>query len=333
MKTVLSFFIALLIINTSFAQTENCLEFNGYSNYVLVGDENNFGTSDFTIEAWVYFDHTFNSNGYKIINKGNTSVGTPSNAGYSLRGFSTPLGTDLDFTLGHSNGTICRITYDGLTAHNWYHIAGVRKGRELSLYVDGFLVEQETFGLVCNVDTDMPLAIGAIHKGGLSPINEYMDGKIDEVRFWSEARTETQLFNSKDCAINLPTIGLVTVYNFDQFNSIIALDASGNSINGTLVNNPNWISSTVALQCVNSVTEQNIINYIYINNSSSTIKLIEELQQGSYVVYGISGRIVTELKDYNGTEIALSDLSKGIYFIEVKNNANVIIGKEKFIQF
>ena len=301
MEKVVNIFITLFIINASFAQTENCLEFNGYNSYVLIGNENNFGTNDFTIEAWVYFDHTFNSNGYKIINKGNTSVGTPSNAGYSLRGFSTSLGTDLDFTVGHSDGTICRITYNGFSAQTWYHIAGVRKGRELSLYVDGFLVEQESFGLVCNVDTNMPLAIGAIHKGGLSSINEFMDGKIDEVRFWSEARSEIQIYDSKDCAINSPTTELVTVYNFDQANTNTAIDASGNSNNSILHNTPVWTQSSVALQCVSSLIETNVVNYIYINNNSVIINLTEDVQKGGYIIYDISGKIITKIDNYSGT--------------------------------
>ena len=333
MTKVLLILITSFFLNISLAQSENCLEFNGNTNYVLIGDENNFGTDDFTIEAWVYFNYTFNSNGYKIINKGNTSVGTPSNAGYSLRGFCTSLGADLDFSVGHSDGTICRITHNGLSAKKWYHIAGVRNGRQLSLYVDGLLVKQEVFGLVCNVNTNMPLSIGAIHKGGLSRVNEFMDGKIDEVRFWSTARSQTQIFNSKDCAINTPTVNLLTVYNFDQSNSFLANDASGNNINGILTNYPTWTTSTVALECNIDIIEPNIINYIYIDQTTSIISLTIDASQISYIVYDVTGKIIQNIDNYSGNKITLKGLLKGIYIIEIRNQNNIIIGKEKFIQY
>jgi len=333
MKKIVLLYITFLLINTSFSQTENCLEFNGSSDYILVGNENNFGTEDFTIEAWVFFDYTFNSNGYKIINKGNTSVGTPSNAGYSLRGFCTSLGTDLDFTVGHSNSTICRITYNGLSPQTWYHIAGVRKGRSLMLYVNGILVQQETFGFISDVNTNIPLSIGAIHKGDLSPVNEFLDGKIDEVRFWNVARTESEIYNNKDCIINSPITGLTTVYNFDQSTLNDVTDASGNDINCTLINNPIWTPSTVALHCLNNVVEESIINYIYVKNTSSTINLTKEINQGKYIVYDLFGKIVTNFSNYNGSTITLNNLSKGMYIIEIKNKTNTTIGLEKFIQF
>jgi len=333
MKNLLIICLLTFNFQYSYSQIENCLEFNGYNNYVLVGDENNFGTSDFTIEAWVYFNQSFGYNGYKIISKGNTTVGTPSNAGYSLRGFCSSLGTDLDFTIGHSDGTIGRITYNGLNTNRWYHIAGVRSGRSISLYVDGELVASETYGFVFNVNTNIPLSIGSIHKAGLSRVSEFMNGKIDEVRFWNVSRTRQQLLDNKDCAIISPEENLTTVYNFDEIESNTTIDNSGNNSNGTLINNPIWKFSTVALQCSLIAEHTNLIDFINITNTSVFVTLNQKIESGYCFVYDISGRLIYMRSLIKSNTVAIYNLSKGMYVFKILNSNNELLSKVKFIQY
>ncbi|MCB9296699.1 MAG: T9SS type A sorting domain-containing protein [Lewinellaceae bacterium] len=235
-----------LLALPSFSQTDNCLDFDGLNDYVYIGDVNDLGTSDFTIEAWIYIENADPvGNGNKIINKGLTSVGTPTNAGYALRANKTTP-DELEFHIGHSDGSVVRARYYGISTNTWYHVAGVRSDKNLYLYLNGELVATNTTPIVFNVDTNIPLVIGAIHKGGLSSINEFMNGKIDEVRIWNRALCAEEIGLYSSCAITTPKPNLIAVYNFNQNSGLTATDASGNNNNGTLTNGPVWKSSPVA---------------------------------------------------------------------------------------
>ena len=333
--------LCVLALSLSNAQTENCLSFNGASQYVTAGNVNNMGTSDFTIEAWVYFDSTgINTTiGQEIVCKGMTSVGTPSNAGYSLRGFKNVLSADLDFTIGDASGDISRIEYTGLSHNVWYHIAGVRTGKMTLLFVNGVLVGSESTCYVYNVDTDMPFAIGAIDKGGLSPVNEFIYGKIDEVRVWNYQRTNQEIIDNMPCAINVPTPNLVAVYNFDQTTGVVATDASGNNINATLVNGPMWINSPVALQCgplkIDENENENNLK-IYPNPASSMISIeISRGENQNVKIYDLSGKLVTDyLTTLSSSKIYIdiNRLAMGTYVVELIDNETGQVLKSKFVK-
>jgi hypothetical protein len=131
----------------------------------------------------------------------------------------------------------------------------VRQKRKLLLYLDGVLVAEDSTAAVYNVDTNIPLVLGAIHKGGLSPINEYMDGRIDEVRIWNRALSEFEIDTKKNCAIIAPETNLLGVYNLNETAGSSANDASGNINEGSLVGFPAWSNSTVAPLCVLDMNE------------------------------------------------------------------------------
>ncbi|MCB0565982.1 MAG: T9SS type A sorting domain-containing protein [Phaeodactylibacter sp.] len=242
-----------LVTSPSFSQTDNCLDFDGINDFINIGNVHNLGTSDFTIEAWIYLESLSTSN--KIINKGQTVAGTPSNAGYALRtSYSNP--EEINFSVGHSDGSFIRATYLGVAINTWYHVAGVRNGTNIILYLDGVAVATANSGVVYDVDTNIPLAIGALHRGSYGYTSEFMDGKIDEVRIWNRAlcAEEIALYNS--CAITTPKPNLIAVYNFNQNSGLTATDASGNDNNGILTNGPVWKSSPVAPDNCDNILEE-----------------------------------------------------------------------------
>lgn len=194
--------------------TENCLHFDGVNDYIRFGDVNDLGTSDFTIEAWVYLDGN-GSNGSKIINKGLTTAGTPSNAGYGLR---VHYGTSdlVQFSVGSSAGTVTTVStvISGFNG-SWHHIAGVRQGTTLSLYIDCQLINTATTSSVYNVNTSVPFAIGALVRNA-SSIDEYTEGKIDEVRIWNVARSHGDICKySQEYFCSIPN-GLLAYYHMNE---------------------------------------------------------------------------------------------------------------------
>jgi len=111
------------------AQTKylsSSMNFNTGSDYISIpSDAFAFGTSDFTIEFWIY--HTSTS-GFQ----------TPLSSGYTSAG---------SFTLQtHQNTITYRVYHAGTlqlsetaspSANTWYHIAVVRDGGTMTLYRDG----------------------------------------------------------------------------------------------------------------------------------------------------------------------------------------------------
>lgn len=302
------------------SQSDNCLEFDGVNDYVFIGDVNNLGISDFTIESWIYLNSTA-GNGNKIINKGLSSAGNPSNAGYSLRASKTGF-DEIEFQIGHSDGSSKRVIYNGITTNRWYHVAGVRSEEKLYLYLDGVLVKEETTATTFDVDTDLPLVLGAIHKGSSYPTNEFIDGKIDEVRIWNTARTKEEINANKNCAITTSEPNLLAVYNLNETDFSTAYDLSGNSNNGNLINGPAWSNSTVALECITSSDEIfNTQNLVYPNPFQTEIFVKSNFDQ--FKIFDITGSLVLR-GTYNGNAINVDNLVKGSYLLEVSKGSKII---------
>jgi hypothetical protein len=69
----------------------------------------------------------------------------------------------------------------------WKHVAAVRQGKELKLFVDGIQVASATSdGPALDMSSDAPLRIGFGPQG-------YFDGKIRDVRLYNRALTENDL--------------------------------------------------------------------------------------------------------------------------------------------
>ena len=321
MKKLKLILLLLIVSQYAMTQSDNCLELDGIDDYVFIGDVNDLGTSDFTIESWVFIESTV-GNGNKIINKGLTSVGTPSNAGYALRANKTGF-DEIEFQIGNSDGSTKRVIYNGIETDRWYHVAGVRSRMKLYLYLDGILVAEDSTTSIYNVDTDIPLAIGAIHKGGGSPINEFMDGKIDEVRIWNTARSGFEIDDNKDCAITSPEPDLLAVYNLNETTFTTAYDSSGNSNNGDLVNGPIWISSSVATICLVGLEEfdDNQMT-IYPNPFQYEIYFNNTLSNSNFKIFNVSGSVVLSGK-LNENTINVAELNSGAYILEISDGAVV----------
>ena len=308
---------AVLIVSTYDAYTQNnCLDFDGSSDYVTMGDTLDMGTSDFTIESWILIEGVSSPN--KIINKGSTIFGVPSNAGYSLR-TSFNATNNIQFTVGDSTSQskIAEST-DGLTLNTWQHVAGVRQDTILRLYVNGVIVDSTSTPYVYNTNTDLPFALGALYRDGRERTIELTDGKIDEVRIWNVARSASEIFENMNLGLNGDEAGLLAYYKMDQGipggnNSSITslMDNSSNSIDGELQSfalqgdNSNWVGSSVIL------TSTSI-------NSTSNFSRLEVFPNPSHVSEAFTLRINNSF--YKEAEISIIDyLGQTVKRIELDN--------------
>jgi hypothetical protein len=149
-------------------------QFNGSSQYLLLADNAafQFGTGNFTIEAWVYLT-TVNSTqrrsyGYQATGSTVCWVGVSTTNKFSaeLRG------------VGAVNGVQVYSTTTPLI-NTWYHLAFVRSGTTTYLFVNGVL-ETTTTSMNQNIASGGTPSIGAYNIGG--SLGDYWPGFISNLR-------------------------------------------------------------------------------------------------------------------------------------------------------
>lgn len=147
--------------------------FDGFGDYATIQDTSDrfdFGTGDFTVEAWVKI--TLNNSNWQtvLIRRVSGQAG-----GFGLYVYSlTP-----KIYLSSSAGSWDLASALGTTAiaqNTWSHLAIVRNGTTISLYVNGTLSGSITTSASLPAST-LPLSLGASSDG-----SETMAGYIDSVR-------------------------------------------------------------------------------------------------------------------------------------------------------
>lgn len=220
----------------------NAISFDGSNDYVQSGDFN-IGASDFTMETWI--KPNSNTDAYLITNR-TVESGAPGNWFILLR---TPDGK-IDFEMadaGTPNTNVGILSNVTTPLGNWSHVAAVRSGTSITLYING--IAQPTYNdlFVRNITTGLNTGI----LGAWTTQNaKFYNGSMDEVRIWNTALTQTQLRDRMCHKItNTDALysNLVAYYNFDESTGNTAFDGTANANNGTLTNSPTRITSGAAI--------------------------------------------------------------------------------------
>ncbi len=202
------------------------IDFDGIDDSVVTPPLDFSAGNTMTIEAWVKPNDITTNQFYEI-----SRQQSGSNLDWLLS--FQEFGTVLSFGLNTSNGyneLDIPITASDYTDGNWHHVAAVYDGTNRFVYVDGILIDSDS-------KTGNVTYTAAQHTIGSSYqiTSENFDGAIDDVRFWSMARTQTEIQNNMNLIFSVPETGLVAAYNFDEASGTIARDfVNGN--NGTLTN-------------------------------------------------------------------------------------------------
>lgn len=162
----------------------------------------NMGIGDFTVESWVKTMH-----GGTIISR------KSSEGGYGNGGFLLVVNPDGTIKLATDNGigffeqnTIPSSICDGI----WHHVAAVRKGDSISIYLDGSLQEGQYRGNASpplNVSNTDRLTIGSTDQEQEPHRN--FTGNLAEVRLWNYARTSSDISSYRSLRLPPEAAGLV----------------------------------------------------------------------------------------------------------------------------
>jgi len=234
----------------------NSRSFNGSSDYFSIAHSSNynFDTNDnFTISYWLKVPSTQNNTGStsnSIFEKWPVSGGVGNPYPFRCRLYNQNAGGNAGkiFCDRYDGTNMPGVTTSGTVNDNqWHHIAFVKNGSSLLLYVDGQLSNSGTDNTSATTTNTSALYVGA--KGGSAL---YFTGTLDDIRMDNIARTETDVteaYNSGnfDHETNVTFDGISAAdVRFVSSTSITAVTPghSAGSVD-VVVANYDWQSSTL----------------------------------------------------------------------------------------
>jgi hypothetical protein len=208
----------------------NALSLDG-SNDRVVLPEFNLGTSDFTIETWI--KPSASSNGYIISNRtfepnqpGNWFVLSRQASGFIA----------FEMAASGSPSYLPMISNSTVSINVWSHIAVVRSGTVITIYINGVADKIVNDSFVRNLSTGNYSLFGGFPQFNAA----WFNGALNETRIWTVARTASQILMNRDTELNAQA-GLRALYHFNQgigggnnAGLTNVIDSSGNNLNGTL---------------------------------------------------------------------------------------------------
>lgn len=218
----------------AFFGPKKCLDFDGTDDYVNCSTINLSGSA-VTLECWVNA-YAFQSATPYI----SSIMGTESGGTALLRFGDAELAMNkVQFVIDIGGQT----KLDGvteLTTDKWYHIAGVYDGSDMRIYINGKLDASK-------IQTGSITSNGAFCIASNTGSERFLDGSIDEVRVWSDARTASEIRENMCKNLTGNEAGLVAYYTCDNTSGTKLQNIKSTSYDGTLnggMGNSNWTTSS-----------------------------------------------------------------------------------------
>jgi hypothetical protein len=215
------------------SQSNYCLSFDGTNDYVNIGNSLP-AVGDFTLECWVKVPATATGTCYFLGSNAGTCAGNLLQYDVS--------GALLSFYERPNCSGVAATYTVSLADNTWHHLAGVRSGSNLFLYVDG---KQVGTGTAYNNTVMTTFRLGNRNA-------TYYKGVIEEVRIWSIARTAQQIKSGMYGTVAASTSGLMAYYRLNEGSGQTVGDATSNAYNGTMgasssiaSDDPAWTASPV----------------------------------------------------------------------------------------
>lgn len=249
MKTLFLSLLLLLGLKTVTSQTPgNALHFDGANDYVTAALPtvfSNINGNDITIEAWV------KPQGSSFSRVLFAQFGTSAFMSVSL--------STTNQIYFYINNTVGVATTSTLPLNQWTHIACTWQGgsQQTEVYFNGVL-QTTSSGGSSSTGVNNVMTIGSRTDGF-----QYFNGELDELRIWSERRSNCEISASMHSEYTVPQTNLVAYYNFNQGvpggsnTGITNLPDFSTSYNGTLLNfglsgtTSNWVASGAIINQLN----------------------------------------------------------------------------------
>ncbi len=247
----------------------------------------------------------------------------------------------INFNIGNGSWHEINSPANSIQLNQWQHVAVTYDGTSMKIYIDGNLVAQNNISFTIGNANNSNLFVGE------SPAfpGRVFNGKIDEVRIWNVARTQSEIQSTMTVVLSpeyysSPDSGLVGYWRLDEGAGQSAEDLSFYSNNATLgttinpdASDPQWVESNIIIITDANYDKQNVVpdkfsmaqnypnpfNPVTIINYQLPIKNFVSIK-----VYDILGReiktLVNEEKQAGSYSVAFdaSQFSSGVYLYQLK---------------
>ena len=179
-------FVAYLFAGgESSAATAVSVDFDATADLLYIGATNDFHlTGDFTIESWIYKDNA--SANYAICGLGNWQMTG------GIEFYTTTDGKVKLYTKNATNDAIRITSNSTLALKQWAHVAIVRSGSTVTMYINGTAEGSYTDSNDFGASNNKNLRIGAA--GSNSGANDHLDGKLSNFRIVKGTAVYTSSF-------------------------------------------------------------------------------------------------------------------------------------------
>ena len=224
----------------AFFGPKNCLAFDGDNDYVSIPNLSFSNATAITIEGWIY-PRSFNP---YVPDFNISNIAGYDDASALVRiGDATINNNELQFILTGNQRLNSSI---GLSINKWYHFAAVYDGATMSLYIDGILDVSLSTSVTFTTAGNFILGAGS---GG-----RYLDGSMDEIRIWDDARTEAEIRENMCSTLTGNEANLVGYYNLDNGSGTTVTNIAGTSASDGTITNASWTTSSAFNTWLNTNT-------------------------------------------------------------------------------
>lgn len=234
---------------------------------------------------------------------------------------------------------------------NCHHLAIVKTASEVSLYIDGVQVNQNsTYSSTQWYTEPHPFLIGAAkYDEAYSTFNRFFKGSIKEVRYWNTARSAIQIQNNINSGLAGNETGLIAYWPLNEgsgqtfHDRVLSKNADGHL--GISYNNgtydPSWTNTTCSGN--QSLRLANATHFEHVNNTLENIRVypnpfVDELRyvihENSEEPYEVTLKNSLGITIYHrsnvesGFEHSIKEVvTEGYYTLEIKNGSNKKIVK------
>lgn len=208
------------------------LGFDGTDDYVETSYDAALNPSNFTIEAWAKVEGGAGT--YRSVM---TSRKESNTGGYIIY---AGVDNQWQFWTGNNTAGTWHEQNSGVAVSDeWTHLACSFDGTSKRIYINGILANSSVTSFTQN--TSAPLRIGAGATEG-TPLF-YFPGQIDEVRIWSDVRSQAEIQANMNKELAGDEANLEAYYLMYDSTGTSLSDNSNNENTGTLSNGPTWKTS------------------------------------------------------------------------------------------
>lgn len=206
----------------------------------------------------------------------------------------------------------------------WHHLAMIVDVASTSckIYVDGVLQQTKTTANIGGTNTVSNT--GNLFFGTLNTLSAFMNGQLDDIRFWNKAMTATEVLTDKNATVQGNETGLLAAWDFENVSGNNVPDISGHNHSGTLNGGASVIAQTNTMQISNVALVQTELP-TGIGDTSQRILAVKVSANGTVNPLSVSAlkftmtgttniNDVTSIKIYSSGTTAVFNLATAVLF-------------------